>query len=138
MTGIGVRKGKSFFPGKPTPDQCKDTGMALVLICLLIDHFGKLHNAAFIAMVLLIVNMTFPGLYRPVARVWLGLSLIIGSFTSKLLLGFIFLVVVTPVGWLRRMTGCDTLQLKKWKADESSVFKKRDHTFRPEDMERPY
>ena len=138
MADIPASGGKGFFPEKITLDQCKDTGMAMVLLCLLAGHFGKLPDAAFAAIVLLFVNMTIPRLFRPVARVWLGFSIVFGTFASKLVLACIFFGIITPVGCIRKMTGKDPLQIKRWKTDEASVFQTRNHTFQPEDMEKPY
>ena len=41
-------------------------------------------------------------------------------------------------GAARRLAGADSLQLKKWKKDGSSVFKVRDGVIKPEDLANPY
>ena len=119
-------------------EQARDTGMAMVLICLLFTLF--LHNRFFInlAIPLLIITMIFPELFRPLAKIWYGLAQVLGTIMSKVLLVIIFFLIVTPVGLCRRALGSDVLQLKKWKKDNSSVFKLHEHIFRPEDIEKPY
>jgi hypothetical protein len=50
----------------------------------------------------------------------------------------VFFVVVTPIGLMRRLMSADPLQLKKFKKDNSSVFQVRDHTFKADEIEKPY
>ena len=121
-----------------TETQCKDTGMAAVLICLLVALWAQNQVAVAIAVVLLVVDMTVPALFRPAAVVWLGLSEILGTVVSKILLTLIFFSLVTSVGMARRFSGADPLQLKQWKAGSRSVFKVRDHRFSAADIEKPY
>ncbi len=134
-TTLGPEK---FYLRNITKDQAKDTGMAMVLISLLLCFFKHDLRFANLAIILLLIDMIYPPLYRPAAKLWLGLSHLLGTVVSKLLLSAIFFILVTPVGLVRKMIGADTLQLKKWKKDKTSVFNIRDHTFQAEDIERPY
>ena len=63
-----------FFKRPITKEQSKDTGMAMVLLLLLFSGAFKRETLVTIAIVALVVDMTFPLLYRPVAVLWLGLS----------------------------------------------------------------
>ena len=116
----------------------KDTGMALVLIVLICDFVWDLNVLKLAALILLIVNMTIPNLYKPAAKLWLGVSTILGTFVSKIILTLIFFGLVTPVGIIRRILGKDSLQLNKWKNGSESVFQVRDHTFVPSEIEKPF
>ena len=131
-------KSKGYFPRNITPAQCKDTGMALVLISLLLLHFTKHAYFLGIGVAVLVINMIAPVVYKPFAFFWLSLSNILGTVMSKVLLSIVFFVVVTPVGLVRRLLGFDPLQLKKFKKDKSSVFKVRDHAFKADEIEKPY
>jgi hypothetical protein len=82
--------------------------------------------------------MTIPLLYKYVAIFWLGLSHFIGTFASKILLSVIFYLVVTPVGLIRRLLGYDTLKLRQFKAGTESVMVLRNHSFKKEDINKPY
>lgn len=129
---------RNYIPGTVSTNQAKDTGMAMVLICLLVSFFGHKPRFLGIAILLLLVDMTWPNLYKPVAKVWLGLSHLLGTVVSKILLGIVFIGLVVPVGILRRALGKDSLQLKKWKTGSESVFKVREAEIKPEDIERPF
>jgi hypothetical protein len=127
-----------FFTRKITKDQSRDTGMAMVLLLLIVFATRKREGYLIGAMVLHVLNMIVPQVYRPVAVLWLGLSDLLGSVVSKILLSIVFFVVVTPIGILRRLFGKDSLQLRAFKASKESVMLERNHTFIGSDLERPY
>ncbi len=129
---------KEFLPKTISRDQAKDTGMAMVLICLLIAFIGKRQEFGGIAISLLLINMIWPILFTPVAKLWLGLSHLLGTVMSKMLLSVLFFLIVLPVGITRGLMGKDSLQIKKWKAGRESVFRARDHRFTSEDINHPY
>ncbi len=121
-----------------TTAQCRDTGMALVLVLLL---FALVRGGgAFIiwATGLHVLNMIAPRLYHPAAIVWFGVTERLGTVVSRVLLSVVFFAVVTPVALVRKALGKDSLQLKIFKAGRESVMEVRDHTFTGPDLERPY
>jgi len=119
-------------------DQAKDTGMAMVLVCLLIAHFGEKHKFIAVAIVVLIVNMVWPGVYRQPARLWFRLAEIMGNIMSCVILTLLFFGLVTPVGIIRKWMGKDPMKRKQWKQGDSSVFRLRDHRYQDRDIENPY
>jgi hypothetical protein len=123
---------------KSTPEQAKDTGMAMVLICLLLGYWGKFPKFLPVSLVLLIITMTWPKAFRPLAGLWFGLSHLLSSVMSRVVLTLVFFLIVTPIGLIRRWTGADTLQLKKWKQGRDSVFEVREGPVQGKDMANPY
>lgn len=121
-----------------TPEQAKDTGMAMVLICLLLGYFGKFPKFLGVSIVLLLITMAWPKAFKPLAGLWFGLSHVMGQVVSKVVLTAIFFVVVTPVGLIRRWIGADSLKLKKWKQGHDSVFVVREGVVQAKDLENPY
>ncbi len=89
--------------------QASDTGMAVVLILLLIAFFTKTTLYYKIAIPVLIVNMTYPKFFYPLAIVWLGFSELLGTIMSKIILTIVYVVLVVPVGLVRRLLGKDAL-----------------------------
>jgi hypothetical protein len=124
--------------GQATNDQARDTGMAMVLICLLLLYWG--HRPLFLplAIILLLLTMTWPKIFRPLAVLWFGFSHIMGNVVSKVFLTILFFGLVTPIGLIRRWIGKDTLQLRQWKRDQSSVLIERQGAISPEDLANPY
>jgi hypothetical protein len=121
-----------------TPEQARDTGMALALLCLLIAHFWHAYRLVPLAIVFLIITMVWSRAFQPLAGLWFGLAHVIGTVMSNVILTVLFFVLVTPIGLIRRLLGADSLQLKKWKKDEDSVFAVRADLIQKKDLQAPY
>ena len=127
-----------FFPTNISKKQATDTGMAMVLLLLLLGFILKNMLYFKIALPVLITNMIFPMIYKPLAIIWLGLSHLLGTVVSKILLTIIFFLIVTPVGVLRRLLGKDSLKLKQFKNSKNSVMEIRNITFGKSELEKPF
>lgn len=123
---------------KITDDQCRDTGLALVLIALLVLWARRSVVLAPPAIVIVIITMTAPRLLAPLARLWFGFSHYLGLAVSNVLLTLVFLAVVTPVGLLRKISGKDAMGLKKWRNGQPSAFLIRQQTMTKADLEKPF
>jgi len=121
-----------------TPLQCRDTCLALTFLLLLIQVFTKTAYLAYTAMLLLLLGMVFPNAMKVPARIWFGLSHLLGQVMSRVLFGIIWLLLVLPMGLVRRMLGKDSLRLKLWKQSSVSCFVERAHVFSAEDLKNPY
>ena len=126
------------MPEKLTREHAKDTGMAMVFICMLVVYCGGSSWFLVTAMVLCFVNMLRPGVFLPLSRVWFGLAAILGGVMSKVILTLVFYGIVTPVGLLRRLLGKDTMRTAEWGKAVTSTFLTRNHCFQKEDVETPY
>jgi hypothetical protein len=123
---------------KLTIEKCKDSGLALVLICLIGYQVWKLPILILLAIASLVVAMTWPPVFQPFARFWFGLSTTLGTVVSKILLTVLFFVLVLPVGLARRALGRDSMRINSWKKGKESVFRVRNHRFEAKDLEHPY
>lgn len=133
------KPGDSIIPDKITMDQSKDTGMALVLIGLLIGLISQSNIWVVLAIILLVLNMIYPSSYRPAAKAWIALSRLLGTIVSKILMSLVFFLIVTPVGLVRKkLLGADAMRLKEFKKGNGSVFKVRNKTFEDKDIMNPY
>ena len=131
------------YPQKEARDaidshRARDAGMALTLIALLLAYFMSDQLFLGLGIVLMIVNMSVPRVFKPFARVWFGLSHLLGTVMSRLILSLVFFLMVMPVGLLRRLMGKDSLNLNKWKQGKDSVYMVRDITFTKDNIEKPY
>jgi hypothetical protein len=127
-----------FFDLKPGKDQARDTGMALVLLLLLVAMATKRTGLVTVAAVVHVVNMIAPQIFKPAAIIWFGFSHILGTVMSKVVLSLVFFLVVTPVSLWRKVAGADSLQLRQFKAARTSVMFERNHRFTAQDLEKPY
>jgi hypothetical protein len=123
---------------KVVDNKPKDTGMAAVLILLLVTWFTANMTLVIPAIVVLILTMTVPVVFKPLSVVWFGLANLLGHLASTVILSVLFFVVLMPVGIVRKAGGADALRLKKWRNGDESAFVVRDHTFTAGDLEKPY
>lgn len=131
--GIG-----SYFPRIISKKQASDTGMAAVLILMIVGLFTGNTVYYKISIAVLVINMVVPMFYYPVAVFWLGFSTMLGTVVSKIILSIVFIVLVIPIGLFRKLLGKDSLQLKDFKKGSESVMKIRNQTFTPTEIEKPY
>ena len=124
---------------KLTKNQSVDTGMALVLVFLLVANvFFQIQQINYVAIIILVITMSAPLILKPFAFVWFNFSHFLGSIVSKILLSIIFLLIVTPVGLLVRLFQKDPLQLKAFKKTTHSALKIRKHLFTGNDLRHPF
>lgn len=128
----------NIFPKTISKKEATDTGMAMALICLLLGHFTK-HDYYYVAAIpVLVIDMTFPMFYYPFAIVWLGLTNLLGAVMSRVLISIVYIVILLPIGVIRRLTGKDSLNLKGFKKDTKSVMVVRDYEFTAKDITNPF
>ncbi len=135
---MAKKNSSSLFKVEINHEKAKDTGLAIVLILLLLELFLGSDIYFKIAIVVLVIDMTVPQLFIPFAYIWFGFAQILGTFVSKILLFVVFFVMVLPIALLRRMLGKDSLRLKNWNTNDNTVFNTRDHLFSASDIEKPY
>jgi hypothetical protein len=99
---------------------------------------GKFPKFLPVSIVLLFITMAWPKAFKPLAGLWFGLSHVLGSVVSRVILTILFFVVVTPIGVIRRWRGADAMQLKKWKQGTDSVFIERQGAIQDKDLLQPY
>jgi hypothetical protein len=126
----------AFF--KATRDQAKDIGMVIAVVCLVLAYYSNDIRAVPFVIIILIINLVFCNIYKPIASVWLRIAHLIGTITSKIILSSVFVLILIPVGIVRQIIGIDSLMLKQWKKGNSSVFKIREHLYEPSDVDKPY
>ena len=66
-----------------------------------------------------------PQILRPLNRAWLALGRLLHLVVSPLVMGAIFFLCVTPIGWIMRRRGKDVLSLAR-RSDLSSYWITRD------------
>ena len=135
---MSSKKSEQYFPRTISKKQASDTGMAIMLILLLVGLFTKNDVYYKIAIPVLIINMTFPMFYYLFAIIWLGFSKLLGTVMSKIILTIVYIILVIPVGLFRRLIGKDSLQLSEFKKGGNSVMKTRNYNFTTKDIETPY
>lgn len=118
--------------------KCSDAGMAAILIMLLIGLFTRRIIFYQIGIPLLVINMIIPVVFYPFAIFWFGLSGLMGDVLSKVILTTVYIFIVLPVGFIRKLAGKDPLKLRNFKQADHSVMISRDHSYISSDLEKPF
>lgn len=121
-----------------TPLQERDSCLALVFLLLIVWFFCRRTELVYAAMAVLLLGMIWPRAFKPFACAWYGLAAALGKVTSSILLSAVWLVMVLPMGLVRRMMGKDALRLREYRRDRQSCFVKRDHVYKADDLINPY
>lgn len=62
--------------------------------------------------VFLLCGLLFPVLLKPVQKVWMSIAILMGWIMTRIILTFLFYLMVTPLGLLARLFGKDFLKLQ--------------------------
>lgn len=138
MSSLEHKRQKSSFWLSASRDQARDTGMALTLVALIVFFVTREIRYVTMATAILLLDMIWPSFFKPLAKVWFGLSHVLGTVMSKVILTLTFFVVLTPMGLLRSLLGKDPMRVRQFKQGTDSVFRVRDHTFTAADVEQPF
>lgn len=131
-------QGDGISAMKDKKKRARDTGLAIVLMMIIWAHFAGDIRIAIPAAVILILSLTVPMLFAPLAPLWFGFSEIMGALTSRIILTVLFFSILTPIALLRRLMGADPLSLKLWKCGNGSAFVDRQKKFKPRHLEKPF
>jgi len=123
---------------KPSPNECRDTALALSFLCLLIFLFNHSLVLIYIAMAILLLGMTVPKAMKYPAIAWFGLAAVLHSVVSRVVLGIAFFLIVLPMAMIMKLIGKDPMGLKKWKQGSQSAFVFRRQRFAKEDLYRQF
>jgi hypothetical protein len=57
-------------------------------------------------------GLVLPSLLKPVYKVWMALSVVMGFIMTKVIMVIIFYLIVTPIGLIASLTGNKFLDMK--------------------------
>jgi len=78
-----------------------------------------------ICLIFLILGLINSSLLLPLNKIWFKFGIFLGRIISPIIMGIIFFLVVTPIGFIMRILGKDLLNLK-YSDNQSYWIKKSD------------
>jgi hypothetical protein len=78
-----------------------------------------------IAGAILSLARLIPSLFKGIYRLWVGMSVVIGFFISRILLTVIFFLVITPLALVMRIVGRDPME-RKWDSQAPTYWNKKE------------
>ena len=93
-------------------------GILFFIVFLLISIYPLVNNdgiklwSLIIALIFLILGLLNSKTLSPLNLLWMKFGILLGKIISPIVMGFIFFIVVTPIGLLMRFFNKDLLNLK--------------------------
>ena len=85
----------------------------LIISLYPILNYGEIRLwALIISSIFLILGLVNSKLLSPLNNLWFRFGIFLGKIISPIIMGIIFFLVVTPIGFLMRILGKDLLNLK--------------------------
>lgn len=110
-----------------------ETMLVLTAGSLLLYAWLHVRAGLYLAFAFSLTGILSGYLGRQVTRVWMLLAQGLGKVSNALLLTLVFLLVLTPVGIIRRLRGKD--KLTRADPGATSNFISREHLFTRDDLE---
>tara|TARA_B100001996_G_scaffold201176_1_gene153990 strand:+ start:77 stop:460 length:384 start_codon:yes stop_codon:yes gene_type:complete len=104
-------------------------GIVFFLVFLLIAIYPLINNeelriwSLIISIIFLVLGLINSKILTPLNKLWFKFGLLLGRIVSPIIMGIIFFLVVTPIGFIMRIIGKDLLNLK-FNKDKSYWIKK--------------
>ena len=111
----------------------------LAITGVLLPLFGVLDNARWpwaVPLPLVLLAIFVPRWLRPFYVGWLRFGAVLNWINSRIILSFIFFLILTPMALVRRLLGADPLQLRD-DADAES-YRQESEPVEAEDMKAPF
>ena len=93
-------------------------GIVFFVVFLLIALYPLINNqelrlwSLVVSLIFLILGLLNSKILAPLNKLWFKFGIFIGKIIAPLIMGIIFFLVVTPIGFLMRLFGQDVLNLK--------------------------
>ena len=94
-------------------------GIVFFVVFFVISLFPLLNDndiriwSLFVSLTFLILGLINSNVLSPLNKLWFKFGLLLGKFISPIVMGFVFFLVVTPIGIFMRLIGKDLLNLNK-------------------------
>ena len=96
----------------------KEFGILFFIVFLIIGLWPLLNNssiriwALIIALLFLVLGILNLQILTPLKKGWIKFGELLGKIISPIIMGFIFFLIITPIGLFMRLIGKDLLNLK--------------------------
>jgi hypothetical protein len=112
-------------------------GVLIALVVVIGSYTKKVDLTLFLVIVLLLC-IVCPIVFTPLRLLWFKFSKILEKIVTPLILFTVYVIVLIPVGLLRRAFGKDTMHLKDFRKLKNTVFTDRNKTFNSDDFNNQY
>ena len=100
---------------KSTKKELREFGLTIGIILVILGFIALWRNKDIysyflsVGVAFVILGITFYKVLLPLQKIWMGFSIIIGFFVSRIVLTILFYLVLTPIGIIVKIFGKDIL-----------------------------
>ena len=93
-------------------------GVILFIISSLLFYYDKpsYQITTYVGIGFIVLGVIIPIVLKPIYILWMTFAVILGWVMTRVILGIVFYLIITPIGLITRIIGEDFLALKKKKA----------------------
>ncbi|OGR03674.1 MAG: hypothetical protein A2284_15635 [Deltaproteobacteria bacterium RIFOXYA12_FULL_61_11] len=122
----------------PVPqDSGREFALVLVLLLFFASWFQPSPRWFAVAALVALLALLWPKPLEPLARWWQFFGRYLGRYVSAFLFGGIYLILLTPIACLYRLTHRDHLRLQR-PGIQDTVWRKQRHEYRASDLTHPF
>jgi hypothetical protein len=113
----------------------KSKSLLVIVLGLLVLYFiFKSIYFIWIALGIGIISLMIPIIGDYILKGWFKIGELLGFINSRILLGGIFFIFLTPFAWLQKIFSKDSTSIQLNDVDKS-VYRTREHQYEPKDFE---
>ena len=122
----------------------RDFGILIGLILLIIAGILFYKERASYELIILLgiasigLGLVMPIILKPFYSVWMYFAVVLGWFMTRLILGLLFYIIVSPIGLISRLFGKRFLELKNSSINSSYWNYKNSHRISHKDLEKQF
>jgi len=115
-------------------------GIVSLLICIVLFLYNKDSYLYFliIGAVLIAAGNIYPNLLKPFQIFWMALALVLGWFSTRIILSVLFYLIITPIRFIAMLFGKRFLDLEFRKNTNTYWNYRTKKEMAPEDYERQF
>ena len=104
---------------KPKLPSNRNLGIVFSLVFLAIGLYPLINDndvriwSLVISLIFLLLGILNAKILTPLNKFWFKLGILLGTFIAPIVMGFVFFLVVTPIGLLIKLLGKDLIGIKK-------------------------
>lgn len=120
--------------GQPSRTVVLETFAVFAVVSLLAGIFWQRQVFVRLALIVLLVALLAKPLATVVTRVWLKFSTLLSGVSNRLILAFIFYLLLAPLAFIYRLFNRDPLKLEA--GNRETYYSERNHTYARADLEK--
>jgi hypothetical protein len=91
-----------------------------------------------ISIFLVLFGLIAPVVLKPIQKIWMILAIVFSFFVTRIILGILFYLVITPVGIIMKISGKDILNITFNDKSDSYWIKRNNQNLNKESYEKQY